>query len=94
MAPQCHANSDSPALSGFTALHLASKRGHRDIVKKLLQHGSDKELRNEHGQTPAESATSPELKHLLRSAPTMDQLKKHQRSASGPQLPFTSTTTV
>lgn len=62
-------------------------------MKKLLQHGSDKDVRNEHGQTPEESTTSPELKHLLRSStPTglLDPLKKHQRSASGPQLPLQS----
>lgn len=44
--------------SGWTALMLASRRGHIDIVRYLLQKGADPRLQNMHHQTAKEWAES------------------------------------
>ena len=39
-----------------TPLHWASSRGHKEVVKKLLEHGADLRLKDRWGQTAAEQA--------------------------------------
>jgi ankyrin repeat protein len=46
---------------GETALHLASKRGHKRIVEFLLAHGADANAQNAYGDTPLHYAA--ETKH-------------------------------
>lgn len=41
---------------GNTALHMAYQRKQEKVVKLLLEHGANPDLKNKRGQTPAESA--------------------------------------
>ncbi|SCV70090.1 BQ2448_1484 [Microbotryum intermedium] len=53
---------------GFTPIHLATDRGHLNLVKILLQYGANKHLRDQDGNTPlqlAEIAGHDELLVLL-----------------------------
>jgi ankyrin repeat protein len=42
--------------SGETPLHVASRRGHVEIVKLLLEHGADPNIRDMYGETPLHDA--------------------------------------
>ncbi|XP_046542699.1 uncharacterized protein LOC124253024 [Haliotis rubra] len=42
---------------GNTALHLATRLGHKEIVKKLLEAGADPMLKNDFNLTPIDTAT-------------------------------------
>lgn len=52
-------------INGWTALHWAAKRGHRDVVKILLSNGADVSLRNKNKDTALSLCSSPEVRHLL-----------------------------
>ncbi|CAD8203286.1 unnamed protein product [Paramecium octaurelia] len=49
---------DVKDLEGLTALHLATMSGNSRIVKKLLLHGANRQIKNNEGQTPADIAKS------------------------------------
>ncbi len=42
---------------GMTALHIASARGHKEVVELLISMGSNLEAREETGRTPMHSAS-------------------------------------
>jgi ankyrin repeat protein len=41
---------------GFTPLHEAALRGHAELVALLLEHGAERDARNDEGRTPLELA--------------------------------------
>ncbi|CAK59529.1 unnamed protein product (macronuclear) [Paramecium tetraurelia] len=49
---------DIKDLEGLTALHLATMSGNSRIVKKLLLHGANRNIKNNEGQTAADIAKS------------------------------------
>lgn len=51
---------------GFTALHAAVQKGDVSLARELLDRGADPTLSTEEGKTPADLATSEDLKTLLR----------------------------
>lgn len=51
---------------GNSSLHLAASAGHTSVVKVLLAHGYDPSLKNAFANTPADLATSPEVRRILR----------------------------
>ncbi|RZF34625.1 hypothetical protein LSTR_LSTR008650 [Laodelphax striatellus] len=56
-------------INGWTALHWAAKRGHKDIVALLLEHGADMDILTEKGECPLSLATRPEVRQLLGADP-------------------------
>lgn len=48
-----------------TPLHYAAMQGQFEVVKKLLEWGSDPTVRNVNGQTPKDVATDYRVKSLL-----------------------------
>lgn len=58
-------------INGWTALHWAAKRGHKDIVEVLLQHDADKNVVNEKGESPLSLATRPEVRIMLGGEPAV-----------------------
>ncbi|CAF1494692.1 unnamed protein product, partial [Didymodactylos carnosus] len=52
--------------SGSTALHIASHKGHNEIVKLLLKNGAFRSTTNKYGLTPFEEARTEETKDLFR----------------------------
>jgi len=71
--------------SGWTPLHLASGKGHIEIVEYLLNHGADTELENIHGQRPlwlaARFGRYETIKTLLEHGATVNHKDKHGRTA-------------
>ncbi|KAJ8932427.1 hypothetical protein NQ314_014684 [Rhamnusium bicolor] len=47
------------SVNGWTALHWACKRGNEDIVKLLVSHGADKEVKNFKGEAPSDLCVYP-----------------------------------
>lgn len=58
---------DYPGEQGFTALHEAVHLGHPEIVKLLLEYGSDPSLTTELGTTEYLAESYPEILALLKS---------------------------
>ncbi|GAA6007743.1 hypothetical protein JCM11491_003951 [Sporobolomyces phaffii] len=50
---------------GYSALHLATDRGHLETVKILLAHGADKNAKDEDGNTPLDLARLAEHDSLV-----------------------------
>ncbi|ORY89836.1 hypothetical protein BCR35DRAFT_300350 [Leucosporidium creatinivorum] len=50
---------------GFAPIHLATDRGHTEVVKTLLLHGADKQLKDEDGNTPLQLAELAEHEDLI-----------------------------
>ncbi|TLD32021.1 Glyceraldehyde-3-phosphate dehydrogenase [Venturia nashicola] len=69
------AHPDLVDVGGYTPLMFASMHGHASIVRRLVLRGADTSLRNLRGQTAAELASSPEVRHFVRH-------RRHYRSAS------------
>jgi len=71
--------------SGWTPLHLASGKGHIEIVEYLLNHGADTELENSHGERPlwlaAKFGRYETIKTLLEHGATVNHKDKHGRAA-------------
>jgi len=59
------ANVNALGFEGNTALHEAAHRNHLGLVKLLLQHGGDPNLKNANGKTPFDLATTPLIKNNL-----------------------------
>ncbi len=70
---------------GFTPLHLASGKGHIEIVEFLLNHGADIELEIFNGVTPlmlaAQYVTNETIKTLLEHGAKVNHKDKHGRTA-------------
>uniref|UniRef100_A0A672H784 Uncharacterized protein n=1 Tax=Salarias fasciatus TaxID=181472 RepID=A0A672H784_SALFA len=49
---RCKESTRSVENPGWTALHLASSSGHREVVEELLKAGADVNLQNNVGDTP------------------------------------------
>ncbi|CAF0985948.1 unnamed protein product, partial [Didymodactylos carnosus] len=56
--------------SGSTALHIASHKGHNDIVKLLLKNGAFRSVTNKYGLTPFEEARTEATKDCFRQINT------------------------
>lgn len=54
-----------PSLTYRTALHWAAKRGRKDVIEVLLDHGADSEVLTEKGETALTLALTPEIRQLL-----------------------------
>ena len=52
--------------SGYTALMLAARAGHTEVVESLLAAGANKYLKDGSGQNAADHAKTPQLKAMLR----------------------------
>ncbi|CAF0795039.1 unnamed protein product [Adineta ricciae] len=52
--------------NGSTALHVASYRGHEEIVALLLQHGAVHSMTNRYNQTPLDEARTEKIKQMIR----------------------------
>lgn len=54
--------------NGATPLHVASHCGHVDVVRLLLEHGADPNVRDKYGDTPAKDAlfTSTKSQEIIR----------------------------
>ena len=69
---------------GFTPLHLASGKGHIEIVEFLLNHGADTELENIHGERPlwlaAKFGRYETIKTLLEHEAALNRKDKHGRT--------------
>lgn len=52
-------------INGWTALHWAAKRGRKEIVEILLDHGADASVLTEKGETASSLALTTEIKQLL-----------------------------
>uniref|UniRef100_A0A1B6EFF4 Uncharacterized protein n=1 Tax=Clastoptera arizonana TaxID=38151 RepID=A0A1B6EFF4_9HEMI len=52
-------------INGWTALHWAAKRGHKDIVEILLNHKADKSILTEKGESPLSLTTRSDIYLLL-----------------------------
>ena len=60
------ANIDSQnRVNGWTALHWASKRGHKNIVKFLVENGANRDISNNKGERPIDLAANSGVKFLL-----------------------------
>ncbi|KAL1116011.1 hypothetical protein AAG570_005506, partial [Ranatra chinensis] len=68
---------------GRTALHWAAKRGHKDIVRLLVERGADTGATSERGETPQGVALSAEVRGLLGGAVSPEA------NADRSQLPIT-----
>ncbi|XP_073996847.1 ankyrin repeat domain-containing protein 40-like isoform X2 [Rhodnius prolixus] len=53
------------AINGWTALHWASRRSWKEIVRLLLDHGADPTIVTENGETPLNLASNPDIRELL-----------------------------
>ncbi|KAJ1527133.1 hypothetical protein ONE63_008667 [Megalurothrips usitatus] len=57
----------SHEINGWTALHWAAKRGHKDIVRILLANGASVTQRTKSKDTPLSLCSNPEIRQLLMS---------------------------
>ncbi|XP_058807209.1 ankyrin repeat domain-containing protein 17-like [Phymastichus coffea] len=68
---------------GWTALHVAAKEGHLDIVKTLLAYGATYALVDARGRAPLDLATEPRVGDFLR---LVDECFRVARAADGDEL--------
>ncbi|XP_019645979.1 PREDICTED: ankyrin repeat domain-containing protein 40-like [Branchiostoma belcheri] len=61
-------NSQNP-VNGWSPLHWAVKRGHKNLVSRLLAAGADPALLTSQGQVPAQLTDSPDIRSLLGASP-------------------------
>jgi len=56
-----------PRDDGETPLHAASRNGHTEVVRLLLEHGADPHARDRNDQTPSDTfpTAKQEIKQLL-----------------------------
>ncbi|XP_041077007.1 ankyrin repeat domain-containing protein 40-like [Polyodon spathula] len=59
-----HVNSQNE-INGWTCLHWACKRNHRQIVSYLLSAGADKDVFTSKGETAAQLTSKPDIRKLL-----------------------------
>lgn len=52
-------------INGWTALHWAAKRGRKEVVEILLDHGADTSILTEKGESALSLALNPEIRQLL-----------------------------
>lgn len=55
------------SVNGWTALHWAARRNHKDVVTYLLQHGANPSIRSFKNEPVADVTQSEEIKCLLLS---------------------------
>ena len=52
-------------MNGWTALHWAAKRSHKNVVEFLLREGADRTLQTAHGELAASLTTDAEIREVL-----------------------------
>ena len=67
----CNADYNVPTYSGCTPLHIASGRGHLEIVAYLISLGADPYALTDEGDTPYDLVVKDELKQFLESVINM-----------------------
>jgi len=75
---ETNADVNSRHITGNTVLHYAVSSGNVDIVRVLLESGA-RTKKNENGKTPADIATTQEIKDLLPKSKIGDNVKKYLR---------------
>ena len=82
---------------GWTALHEAGKRNHRETVRVLIEHGADPTIKNAIGKTAAEFAREEghdEIAAYIDGAPALRAARGARRAPSPPSAappPLTAT---
>ncbi|XP_013381855.1 ankyrin repeat domain-containing protein 40 [Lingula anatina] len=66
---------DQNNMNGWTALHWAATRGHATIVSFLLNHGADKEIKTNKGETAAQLSENPNVVKMLGGEPSQVSIK-------------------
>lgn len=66
------------SVNGWTALHWACKRGHKNIVSILLKSGADSRLASTKGETSAHVTSDPQILQLLGISPNEVKLSVNQ----------------
>ncbi|XP_003382779.1 PREDICTED: ankyrin repeat domain-containing protein 40-like [Amphimedon queenslandica] len=93
-------------VNGWTALHWACKRGHKDLAEYLLSSGADPSIKSCKGETPDTVTTDKEISQLLSTGgeaamspgndeafPTNPQLPIIPNYLRNPPFPYTDTLT-
>jgi ankyrin repeat protein len=62
------ADVNTPDKDGYTALMWASRYCHESTVRLLLDHGADKELKNEHGESAIDLAKTEDIKAFIQKS--------------------------
>nr|XP_039248078.1 ankyrin repeat domain-containing protein 40-like [Styela clava] len=71
-------------VNGWTALHWASKRGHLQAVKKLMDCGADKTIQNGDGQIPADLTSNNSVRAVLGAPPVEGRDSNNEKSSFKP----------
>lgn len=59
------ANINTTGHNGWTALHVASKRGNKEVITLLLKNGADQNIEDQDGMTAYDLAGSNEIEKLF-----------------------------
>lgn len=70
---ECEVNGLMVISEGWTALHVAVGQGHYDVVKYLLDHGANKDIKTADGLTPADLCLAYRQKKIM---PLFEAAKK------------------
>ncbi|CAF1177386.1 unnamed protein product [Rotaria sp. Silwood1] len=62
--PNLNINSQN-AINGWTALHWAARRNHKQVIEYLLEHGANKDIQAHDKSTPANVCNNDSLRQIL-----------------------------